>query len=275
MTCTKEDYQRVADDFVQDMAKLGDDVVSVVLYGSLVRGDVRPGLSDIMDAFLFLRHEVFQDKARYLHTLNVMVEASERLSRHGIPFHPFFYWDDASPMPAIFYLTFVSDKSSKPVLGADLRPQLRCSPASVAFARNVFFEFRRQGHQGVIYLSKDKWEDNDVARVINILTSAKKYLTMMACWALDLWVALPDTPAALQKAFPQLDMSVLGKIEPALASAEAAPEVEKLREIFMQTFEFIENLHDVICEDLRSNSSPHFSHEPFVKFFDEDHGVFK
>jgi predicted nucleotidyltransferase len=247
MTYTKEDYQRVADDFVQDMSKLGDDAVSVILYGSLVRGDVRPGQSDIMDAFLFLRHEVFQDKARYLRVLDVMIEASERLSRNGIPFHPFFYWDDVSPMPAIFYLTFVSDKSSKPVLGADLRPGLRCSPASVAFARTVFFEFRRQGHQGVFYLSKEKWDDKDVAGVLNILNSARKYLAMMACWALDLWVALPDTAAALQKALPHVDISVLGRIEAALASPEAVPDVEKLREMFMQTFELIENLHDRIC----------------------------
>jgi predicted nucleotidyltransferase len=247
VTLTKEDYQRAADDFVQDVSKLQDDAVSVILYGSLVRGDVRPGQSDILDAFLFLPDEIFQDKARYLRTLEVMIEASLRLSRRGIPFHPFFYWDDVSTIPAIFYLTFVSDKSSKPVLGSDRRSRLRCSPASLKFARTAFFDFRRQGHQGVIYLAKETWDEKDVVRVRNILTSAKKYLVMMSCWALDLWVPLPDTTAALQKELPDLDLSVLGKIEAALVSAEAFPDIERLREIFMQTFDLIEDLHDAIC----------------------------
>ena len=247
MTCTKEDYQRAADGFIEDVSKIGDDTASVILYGSLVRGDIRPGQSDILDAFLFLRDQIFQDKARYLSVLDVMVEATGRLSRLGIPMHPFFYWDDVSPIPALFYLTFVSDKSSKPVLGADLRSRLRCSPASVAFARNIFFDFRRQGHQGVIYLAKEEWDDKDVARVRNILTSAKKYLVMMSCWALDLWVPLPDTTAALQKKLPHIDLSVLGKIEAALASADAFPDLERLRELFRQTFDLIEDLHDAIC----------------------------
>jgi predicted nucleotidyltransferase len=246
MTCTKEDYQRAADGLVADVSKIGDDVAGVILYGSLVRGDIRPGQSDIMDAFVFLRNEIFQDKPRYLNALDVMVEATVRLSSYGIPMHPFFYWDDVSPMPALFYLTFVSDKSSKPVLGADLRSRLRCSPVSVAFARNIFFDFRRQGHHGVIFLAKEEWDDRDIARVRNILTSAKKYLVMMSCWALDLWVPLPETIAALQKKLPHIDLSVLGKIETALASADS-PDVERLREIFIQTFDLIEDLHDAIC----------------------------
>lgn len=249
MNCTKEDYQRIAGDFVQDMSKLGDAAASVIIYGSLVRGDIRPGQSDIMDAFLFLRDEIFQDKARYLKALDIMVEASGRLSQHGrehgIPMHPFFYWDDVSPMPAIFYLTFISDKSSKPVLGEDLRPQLRCLPVSAAFARNLFFDFRRQGHQGVFYLAKEQWDEKDVARVFNILTSAKKYLTMWACWALGLSVPLTDTAAALQKELPHIDLSVLGRIEAALA--EPSPDLERLRETVVQTFDLIEDLHDAIC----------------------------
>ena len=70
---------------------------------------------------------------------------------------------------------------------------------------------------------------------------------MMACWALDLWVPLPDTTAALQKELPHVDLSVLGKIEAALASADSSTDVETLGEIFMQTFELIEDLHDAIC----------------------------
>jgi tRNA nucleotidyltransferase (CCA-adding enzyme) len=99
-----EDYDRAVQEFVANMRRLGADVVSVLLYGSIARGSVVPGESDLLDAQVFLRDEVFQTKERFLNVLETMVESFQRLSRTGIPFHPFLYFSlaEASCSPALY-----------------------------------------------------------------------------------------------------------------------------------------------------------------------------
>src|SRR5438477_12993298 len=98
---TVQDYDLAVQEFLADMARLGEDVASVLLYGSIARGDVVAGESDLMDAHVFLQSEVFQEKARFLQCLEVMVISCQRLSQTGLPFHPYHYFslDEARLSP--------------------------------------------------------------------------------------------------------------------------------------------------------------------------------
>ena len=54
MKATGRDYDRALAVFVARMRDLGDDLKSVLLYGSVARSDFSPGKSDLLDAYVFV-----------------------------------------------------------------------------------------------------------------------------------------------------------------------------------------------------------------------------
>src|SRR5947208_16558343 len=120
MTATVKDYHLIVDGLVEDVSRISEQVTSIILFGSVARGDVIAGQSDMMDAYIFLRHRTFEDKTRFLQALEVLSEAFNRIAEKAPgPFHPFFYWDERDPVPATF--NYELRAVSKVMLGDDIR----------------------------------------------------------------------------------------------------------------------------------------------------------
>jgi predicted nucleotidyltransferase len=248
MTITIETYQNALDDFLSDLGRMGDDVVSVFLFGSMARGEVRPGHSDIMDAMVFLMPEFFEERERFLRGLGIMVEISTGLAQRGLLYHPFNYWADPASMSAMFLPPFRSERSSKIFLGEDIRPLAGSTPESFAFARQVFFEARRRALQMAYFLCKPELTEEDCQYIRAGLINARKYFPMFACMALDIWVGESEIFDELKKALPGVDMSAFDQIKTVRDYPERPIEAEELRGLVRRTFVLIENLHDQIIQ---------------------------
>src|SRR5215203_2214551 len=95
MTVTLDLHEQILDEFIADVKRIEDDVRGFVLFGTAGRGDIIPGESDLMDAYVFLRHEVFADKARFMGAVDVMAAAHARyVESSPFPTHAYFYWDE-------------------------------------------------------------------------------------------------------------------------------------------------------------------------------------
>ena len=94
MSVTAADYHTLMDGFVRDLASLGQDLVSVYVYGSVARGNVRPGTSDVGDAYVFLRQRVLEDREAFLSAMRTMTEACRAMARSGLPAHAHHYYGD-------------------------------------------------------------------------------------------------------------------------------------------------------------------------------------
>ncbi|MGB9177739.1 MAG: hypothetical protein WCB68_00720, partial [Pyrinomonadaceae bacterium] len=202
---TAEDYDRALRLFLSDIGRLGSDVVSVLLYGSIARGEVVPGESDLLDAHVFLRDEVFQGKDRFLKVLETMVESCRHLSRTGIPFHPYHYFSlaEADQSPAMYLPTWQSDRTSKVLAGEDLRAQISSRESSHAVAATSFFEARRvMAHPLAAYLNRRHWTPDERRKIVHRLTSLKKHISIMACFALGVPCEASQAVAELEKALP-------------------------------------------------------------------------
>jgi predicted nucleotidyltransferase len=246
MTITIETYQNALDDFLRDLGPIRDDVVSVFLFGSMARGEVRPGHSDIMDALVFLRLEVFEERERFLRCLEIMVEISADLARRGLLYHPFNYWVEPASMSAMFLPPFRSEQSSKIVLGEDIRPLTGSTPESFSFARQAFFEARRRALPMAYFLGKPELTEEDCQYICGALINARKYFPMFACMAFDIWVGESEIFDELKNALPGVDMSAFDEIKAVRDYPEHLIEAEELRGLVRRTFVLIESLHDEI-----------------------------
>jgi predicted nucleotidyltransferase len=254
MSITVEDYQRALEGFLEDMRRLGDKVVSVLLYGSMARGDIRPGQSDLMDAYVFLKEGVFEDKGDFLKTVEVMIGTCEKLVQSGLPFHhPFHYYgmDEVKRLPAVFLPTLRSDRSSCVILGEDIRPQMEASCAGHLVARTSFFEVRRIFCLPLSrYLHKIPLTEQDRGEISARLTYTRKYVPLSACFALGIQVEESEAVAVLRRV-TDVDTDVIEQIESLQGHMDRKPDKE-IREILRKALEFVEALHEEICLQIQN-----------------------
>lgn len=243
MTASVKDYDDILDGLLADVERAADAVSSVVLFGSMARGDVLPGHSDVMDVFMFLKPEVFDDKARFLETLEVMAEACEKIAdRAPGPFHPFFYWSEADPIPATFALDITAH--SKVIFGEDIRPRLHTTAPSRLVARTSFFEMRRLGLPLMAYLHKEVLTEQDCRAIFNLLMAIKRDLPMLALMVLDIWVVQKESIPALRETFPDIDSDVLEKVVALQHGQAERTDPDVLRATLREAMVFVESLND-------------------------------
>lgn len=253
---TVEDYEAALDAFLADMQNLGSDLLSVLLYGSLARGDIRPGRSDIMDAYVYLRRDVFESREKFIKALEIMTDASIRLSRTGLPYHPFHYFseDELNSLPAVYGPTW--KRNERTVLaGEDVRSKIGSTPATVSVARVSFFNTRRtMGYFLSQYLKKE-FKAGECEKVAKSLGSLRKHLLPMACAVLDIWTVSSESISELQSALPGLDVSVLEKIDKVAKLEPDELDPNDVRQTLRETLCFMEDLRDRLLIHLSENGS--------------------
>lgn len=255
MNATVKDYQLVLDRFLEDVRSIGDNVTSLILFGSVARGDVLPGLSDMMDAYVFLRHEVFEDKARFFEALEVLSKAFDRIAEKAPgPFHPFFYWGEKDPVPAAFNCEIT--KVSKVLLGDDIRNRIESTAASRLTARTAFFEMRRLGSPLMVYLHKKELTAEDCETIFKLLVTIKRDMPISACMTLNIWVGQPEAVRELEKALPGLDTKVVERIAALQRQPQPTDNPEELRSLLKQGMAFVESLNDRIIDKLKAEAQP-------------------
>lgn len=243
MSATVKDYDDVLDNLLADVARMGNAVSCAVLFGSMARGDVLPGHSDMMDVFIFLKPELFNDKARFLEVLEVMAEGCEKIAdRAPGPFHPFFYWSETDPVPATFYLDLTVH--SKVVFGDDIRSRIHTTAPSRFVAQTSFFEMRRLGSPLMVYLHKNELTEQDCQSIFNLLMTIKRDLPMLALMALGIWVVQKESIPVLKETFTEVNLDVLDKIVQIQHDKAARTNPRVLQATLREAMIFVESLND-------------------------------
>ena len=254
MTATVRDYDVVLDGLLADVRQMSDVVSSVVLFGSMARGDVLPGHSDMMDVYIFLKPDVFDQKPRFLDALEVMAQACEKIANAAPgPFHPFFYWKEGEPVPATFHLDLAV--YSKVIYGQDKRSGIETTPSSIAVARTAFFEMRRLGSPLMTYLNKDDLTEQERLAIFNLLMAIKRDLPMLALMVMDTWVVQKESIRALTKAFPDINIDVLNTITMLQHDESARQDSALLRQTFRNAMVFVEDLNDRLVAKISGQAS--------------------
>lgn len=250
MTATVSDYDGVLAGLLEDVRRMEDAVTSVVLFGSMARGDVQPGHSDMMDVYILLKQELFDDKSRFLDALDVMADACEKIADQAPgPFHPFFFWNENDPVPATFNLDITVH--SKVVFGRDIRPRIRTTPASRMVAQTAFFEMRRLGAPLMVYLNEPELSRDACLAVINLLMAIKRDLPMLALMVLDIWVVQKESIPMLRKTVPDIDTDVLDRIARLQQDSSASSDPRLLQRLLREAMIFVEDLNDFLIAKTR------------------------
>jgi len=242
------EYSQAFDNFVSSISRLGANGRSVLLYGSMARGDIIPGHSDI-DFWVILANEVLREKARFQQAFDVMVEAGQELVASGLPIvHAFCYYgeDELDWLPAALVPNLGSPRSSRVVFGKDVREQMSSTTAShFLYRTSYFFEMRRQ-----VFLPLTPYLKNPTLSKKerqHILASLKyiKYLPEAACAALDLWPGELEAISLLGQEL-NLDMKLVGRVQALRIQEDPLADLEQVHHTLHEALLFVEQVHDAL-----------------------------
>ena len=252
MSLTVEDYWSALDAYLERVQRLGDELLSVLVYGSLIEGGLRPGRSDI-DGDLILHERVFADKERFINALEIMTDATEQLVLAGLPLQAFSYFSlaELSEMLADFMPLFADPGNSRVIFGEDVRAHIATTSVNRLAARAAFFEGLQVTYPLAAYLRKQELTPEDCREIIDYLLAVRRYPAKLACTTLDIWVHYPDAVQELETVFPEIDTSVLKRIDRLKESPESEVGAEELLEIIEELLIFVEVLHDKLLAELK------------------------
>lgn len=258
MNLTIEDYERALDGFIDDVKTMEDDAMSVLLFGSMARGEVVPGQSDVMDAYIVLNPEVFEDRERFMSCLNTMMRACHRLQETGLPFHPFAYIgrDEVEYLPDRAFSLLPFEPLTKTVWGKNFLPEVKETATERLLNQTRFFEARNIVHfQLARFLKIEVLTELECQIVIPLLLSMKKntYMAYMAIFgkAPSKFEPIEELAAAL----PGLDVSVLRRIKAVKESLNSMVDFEEVRSLVKDSLIYMEDLHRRVLEKLNAQRS--------------------
>jgi hypothetical protein len=253
MTVTAEDYDLTFARFAEDISRLGSEVRSVIRFGSVARGNLSPGKSDIMDAYVFLTKETFASEDAFSRVMLGFAETCRWLSETGIPYHhPFHYYceDEIKNLPAGFVSALRAEDESDVFFGEDIRPGLGSSAESLQVLRPAFFLHLaglifRLGH----FRRMDHLNEDQCRTVVAQLSNYSKHVPQSVALALGRELSGEAALQYLRKRFPGADLAVLAE---ARSTREGGlPPSGDLQRLLGRVLLLVETLHGEIVTSLR------------------------
>ncbi len=258
MKITISDYDKAFERFTSDMQALDGIVLSVLRYGSAARGEISPGKSDLMDAYVFVRKHVFESKSLFRHVLESFVHTCQWLSDSGLPYlHPFHYYceDEVGNLPAGLVGTLTSKDTSDILFGDDIRQQLGSSSASQEVMKSgVFLYVSDRFFKLAHLLDEVEISEEESKSVVRWLTTWSKYLAQSACLALGHVLGGKEALQYLSKEFVEADFTVLEEVRTFRDRHDPAAVPGEVLELLRRVLSLVETLHDEIIERLRGSS---------------------
>jgi hypothetical protein len=210
-----DEYAKCIEEFLLTCRQLDAEIISILLYGSVARGDIRVGHSDVLDATIVFQDRVLDNQTTFYRALDLMVLACHQLSATGLPFHPFHYFtlEEACHSYWSLYLRPWGSNSSSLVLhGSDIRPLFRSIEENDWFNRGAIFAECYRIENAARFLVTDLTHLINRTGALQVVKQFLKTMPHLACVACDLDVDPAKAISALKVIVPDLDLARLYKL---------------------------------------------------------------
>lgn len=257
---TRSAYDDCLELLLRTCRQLGPDVVaSVVLYGSMARGAVRPGESDVLDALVILQDAVLQDPGVYASVTGALVGVCREIALSGLRFHPFRYLtvSELARVPAFELPCWRSDRFSRTVLGEDLRGRIASVDADLVFLRGAFFAGRRTIQATGSYLAADVSPGAQAAACTRAVMLLTKILPARACAACGDHADASEALERCARVLPGFDPRPYETLQRAAREAGPLDDTAILDGVVLM-LDLNERLHDLVMDWLRRNGMEHW-----------------
>jgi hypothetical protein len=241
-----DEYLAAIQDVIVAITSRSKSIVSFFVHGSVVRGTIRPYKSDIVDGMAIFDDCIFDSETKFVSALEAMTSACERLVSYPCPSHPFHYYttsEVAQYFPASLLPIYASNVRSRCDYGIDCRERLGTSEVSTRISGFLCLSFFRSAQQLGRYLRKRRLDTADKQYLSEQLLRYRKVVPLLVCMAYGLWVEHTEANTIVRSLLPEIDFSILYRIDALVESSGNASQGE-LRSILEESLLLFAEIHD-------------------------------
>jgi hypothetical protein len=252
-------YQRLIDEFVHSMSLI-DHVCSLILYGSAVKGGIRPGRSDLLDAVIVFSPRFVENEMDFYRTMDSMVDVCTRVAASGVPFHPFHYFIlHCGTWSAIrlYSPAWTSDRYSNIARGVDVRPLLHSADKDLAFMGGWYFLTHRTFQRRALLAMTALDSPENRRRATALLREYSRNIAQFACFAGKSPVDRAEARIEITRLYPEVDVTYLDLLSARADDLSDATDIETIRLLLDQALQFNAGLYDAIVARLRGMRLPY------------------
>lgn len=241
MTYSLADYDDCVNLLKDASLVLGGDVLSILLYGSLAIGTVKPGASDVLDAIVIVADDVIDDEQKYERAMGVFSTVCVKIACKGLPFHPFHYYsrtEFAKRYPAFYQRQWITDGYSKVASGLDVRTEITGSDYDWKLLEESYFAQRLLVQRIAHYIANPDSIIANKSGAFAALANFVRFSPRLACVTLGEHVVEQQMLAALTKHIPSLDTESLTSLrEMAKSESGTADDISRAMELALSLSE--------------------------------------
>lgn len=222
-------------------------VTCAMLFGSLARGEICAGRSDLLDAYVALEDDCLRDHERFMSVFGAMVGSCRTLVDSGVPFHPFKYLSIGELTcfhPPLLLPEWGDDSCSRVLFGSDIRKQVASSAVGVESSLRMIHALPIIARQFAQCLhERPRTDDRDLDFSYWALKTSTKILARWVCSFHGIWATSKVSLQTLPSIAPQADLSVLHEVPGLLAGQ---PDLRQLTQALRSTLLLAEELFEPI-----------------------------
>jgi hypothetical protein len=206
------DYYDAVHTGINVLESIQNEIVSIVLYGSMARDSLRPQRSDILDAYVVVDDGYCESETCFIRVLSAIVRSCRVMAEGKVPFHPFklVSWTEwGYRHPANYLAEWSSNALSRIVIGRDIRSQAGSSAVGVLFSRLALFTLPIISRRCGRYLYAKELAPKDIAHILQIVSVGAKLVPRWLCAAHDVWLDGARARTRAAELVPDLDLSIV------------------------------------------------------------------
>jgi len=252
MTATLADYWQAVDTFAAEMDRLGDDLRSLLLWGSLARGVAVPGQSDLIDVLVVVRRGLLADAESFDRVVGQILAACAPLAASDLPFdHPPLLYEEGElgDFDGVYGPDLASPVSSRHLRGEDLRRSVSWEGDAQAVARCALFSLRRRFMDRLaVFLPPLKLSESHQILLFQRLVGLTKALPAMVCAAFGRPASLADALDRLRQLLPDLDTTFFTEVAALRRGERTLASPEELQDLLRRAFDLGERIDERLLE---------------------------
>ena len=255
---TVQDYEDAAQRFFSALEELGPAVRSVVLYGSLARGDVRPGKSCLIDSQIVVSAETFDNESKHRELVEALVTQTRNIGSLSLPkFHAPAYRadDELQTMWTTGVEGYADPETSRLALGTDMIHEMQEAVRGKDYTGRFFLVRKTLLLSASRVLGLPDLSARDCFDALQ--TCASWYSRFAADFALNELGEAQRKSVRWQRLgelLPGLDVDRALALEKTLRQKSRIQEDEialaEVKRLVRECFEVIEQIHDLLLERL-------------------------
>jgi len=214
---TEGDYERCARQFCSVFDPLGEQVVSILLYGSMARGEIKPGKSDVLDAAVIFKDLTSSGEQEFYRKLDTMLQACQGLAESGLPHeHQFHYYTEdefCHVHDPVFTPSWHTNECSSVLSGQDIRRRAGSDAIDAGTMRGAFFALRMSLTRDLASFLVNPKQPSIRRQAIAAIRKAGLYVATLACFACGADGEVSRAAENLAKLFPAICIEDLQAIQ--------------------------------------------------------------